>query len=277
MLVLNLPALNPSAMTGAGNNTWLIDGSEPTLIDAGVGVPAHIESIAAALGGRALRRVLVTHGHRDHSAGVPALRARWPDIEVCAGSLDQSLGHWPAGSLAQSPGHWPPEPAGPTAPTGPIGPTEPTSVLADRAVLVAGDRELTCVYTPGHAIDHFCFWDPATKDLFAGDMVVRGSTVMIPAAEGGGLRAYLASLERLAALGPERIYPGHGPVIDDPLDVIAQYLEHRRMRDAQVAACLADGVTDPDAIVARIYPDLSAELRPAARATVEAHLAYLAK
>jgi glyoxylase-like metal-dependent hydrolase (beta-lactamase superfamily II) len=147
--------------------------------------------------------------------------------------------------------------------------------LVDRSALFCGDRELTAVFTPGHAIDHFCFWDPAAKALFAGDMVVRGSTVMIPATEGGGLRAYLASLERLRALGPERIYPGHGPVIDDPLDVIAQYLEHRRMREVQVAACLADGVTDPAAIVARIYPDLSADLRPAARATIEAHLQKL--
>jgi hypothetical protein len=47
------------------------------------------------------------------------------------------------------------------------------------------------------------------------------------------------------------------------------------MRDEQVAACLRDGVTDPDAIVSRIYPDLSPALRSAARATVEAHLQKL--
>jgi glyoxylase-like metal-dependent hydrolase (beta-lactamase superfamily II) len=238
-----VPALNPSPMTGVGNNTWLIDGREPTLIDAGVGVPAHIDAIARALGGRELRRVLVTHGHADHSSGIPALRSRWPDVEVCVSEF-----HADARSF---------------------------NSLRDRDVVTAGDARLEVLYTPGHAIDHICFWDASSRDLYAGDMVVKGSTVMIPAAAGGGLAAYLASLERLAALEPARVYPGHGPVIDDPLDVIAEYIAHRRMRDEQVAACLRDGVTDPDAIVARIYPDLAPALHFAARATVEAHLVHI--
>jgi glyoxylase-like metal-dependent hydrolase (beta-lactamase superfamily II) len=251
---LLLPALNPSPMTGQGNNTWLQDGAEPTLIDAGVGVPEHIEAIAAALHGRPLRRVLITHGHADHSAGIPALRARWPDVEVCASEFFSGGGVVP---------------------------------LSDGQVVIAGDGPLTVVYTPGHAIDHVCFIENGnssshfqendSRGLFSGDMVVQGSTVMIPATRGGGLRAYLQSLERLAALKPARIYPGHGPVIDDPIELIESYLEHRRMRDAQVAACIADGVTEPDAIVDRIYPELAPALRPAARATVEAHLQKLAE
>jgi len=235
-------------MTGQGNNTWLLDGDQPTLIDAGVGMPAHVDAIAKALDGRALKRVLVTHSHADHSSGIPALRARWPDVQVCVSE------HW-------VPAH--PDLSG--------------EGLRAEALVKAGDRDLTVVYTPGHAIDHICFWDAQSRDLYSGDMVVRGSTVMIPATRGGGLRAYLSSLERLAALKPARIYPGHGPIISDPLEVIATYLEHRRMRDAQVAACLADGIRDPDAIVARIYPDLASGLHAAARATVEAHLQKLAE
>ena len=71
-------ALNPSPMTGAGNNTYLIDGAVPTLVDAGIGASGHIDALAAALAGRPLARVIVTHGHADHASGVPALRARWP-------------------------------------------------------------------------------------------------------------------------------------------------------------------------------------------------------
>ena len=52
-------------MTGAGNNTWLLDGALPALVDAGVGAPAHLDAIAAALAGRPLARVLVTHGFTD--------------------------------------------------------------------------------------------------------------------------------------------------------------------------------------------------------------------
>jgi glyoxylase-like metal-dependent hydrolase (beta-lactamase superfamily II) len=120
-----------------------------------------------------------------------------------------------------------------------------------------------------------CFWDPAARDLYAGDMLVRGSTVMIPAGRGGHLGDYLRSLERLAALQPQRVLPGHGPVIDRPLELIAEYLAHRRAREVQVLSCVADGVTGIDAIVDRIYPDIAPAVRSAARLTVEAHLEKL--
>jgi len=235
-------AANPGPLTGRGNNTWLLDGDVPALIDAGVGAPDHVDELAGALGGRSLGRVLVTHGHPDHASGVPAIRGRWPSVEAWK---------WPAAGESG----W--------------------LALADGQRLRAGDRDLTVIHTPGHAPDHVCFFDEASGDLYAGDMVVLGTTVMIPAGRGGDLRAYLTSLERLASLKPLRILPGHGPIIDRPLELIAQYIEHRRQREKQVLLCLADGVTDVDAMVARIYPGLSEALRPAARLTIEAHLEKL--
>lgn len=237
-----LRAGNPGPLTGEGNNTWLLDGDEPTLIDAGVGAPEHVEAIAHALDGRALARVLVTHGHADHASGVPALRARWPSLDVRK---------W----LTTSESGWRP--------------------LVDGTRVRAGDAELIVLHTPGHATDHVCFWNEPTRDLYTGDMAVKGSTVMIPAGRGGNLAEYLRSLERLAALKPDRMLPGHGAIIEQPLALIAEYIEHRRSREAQVVRCLADGVTDVDAIVARIYPDIAAGVRPAARLTVQAHIEKL--
>lgn len=237
-----LPAGNPGPLTGRGNNTWLLDGPEPALIDAGVGAAPHVDAIAAALAGRPLSRILVTHGHSDHASGVPALHARWPAAEAWKWPLD--------GETAWHP-------------------------LTDGQRLIAGGAELVVVHTPGHARDHVCFWHEAEGDLYTGDMVVKGTTVMIPAGRGGNLGDYLRSLARIADLEPVRLLPGHGPIIERPADLIAEYIEHRRRREAQVLACLADGLTDVDAIVARIYPAIAAAVRPAARLTVEAHLEKL--
>jgi glyoxylase-like metal-dependent hydrolase (beta-lactamase superfamily II) len=237
-----VPAFNPGPLTGRGNNTWLLDGAEPTLIDAGIGQPEHVDAVAAALGGRPLARVLVTHGHSDHAAGAPSLRARWPRVELHKWLLPGEAG-------------WRP--------------------LSGGQRLRAGDRDLEVIHTPGHALDHVCFWDASARELYAGDMVALGTTIVVPGERGGGMQAYLASLERMAALKPGRIYPGHGDIIERPLELIAEFIEHRRLRESQVVACLDAGVTEVDEMVARIYPGLADAIRPAARQTVEAHLAKL--
>lgn len=234
---------NPGPLTGAGNNTWLVDGRVPTLVDAGVGHASHVETVARHLGGRALARVLITHGHGDHASGAPAIRSRWPAVDVrkfvTGGEAD-----------------WRP--------------------LADGDRLLAGDGELSVVHTPGHAPDHVCFWDEADRTLFGGDMVLQGTTVMIPAGRGGSMRAYLASLGRLAQLAPRRVYPGHGPIIHQPAGLIAEYVRHREMRETQVRACLADGVVDLDEIVALVYPGLPPAVQVAAKQTIQAHVDKLA-
>ena len=78
--VTRLSARNPGLMTGVGNWTYFLDGSMPTLIDAGVGAADHLEELSSALGGVGvgLSRVMVTHAHADHASGASSLAARWP-------------------------------------------------------------------------------------------------------------------------------------------------------------------------------------------------------
>src|SRR5687767_12200555 len=80
MVPVALHARNPGPMTGTGNWTWLIPGRVPTLIDAGVGDPRHLDELAQALDGSPLAQVLVTHAHSDHADGVTAIAERMPSV-----------------------------------------------------------------------------------------------------------------------------------------------------------------------------------------------------
>ena len=69
--------------------------------------------------------------------------------------------------------------------------------------------------------------------------------------------------------------PAHGPVIEDPLAVIEQYLQHRHHREVQIVTALEGGLDTVDAIAERIYTGLTPQLGPLARQSVLAHLIKL--
>ena len=233
-------------MTGSGNWTYLLDGAKTVLVDAGMGVAAHLDAIAAHVSGGP-QHVIVTHAHDDHASGAAAIAARWPDTRF-------SKMPWPERDR-QYGVHW--------------------NALVDGETIDAGDDRLHVVHTPGHAPDHICLWLAATRELFCGDLVVLGSTVVIPASSGGNLTDYLRSLTRVGELAPSRLLPAHGPPIDDPSAVIRNYRDHRHQRETQILMALRDGRQTIDSITERIYVGLPSALTAMARETVLAHLIKL--
>jgi glyoxylase-like metal-dependent hydrolase (beta-lactamase superfamily II) len=147
--------------------------------------------------------------------------------------------------------------------------------LTDGELVAAGDSALAAIHTPGHSPDHLCFWHQESGQLFCGDLAWKGSTVVIPSSQGGDVAVYLSSLQRVLQLQPETMLPAHGPVIERPMELLREYIEHRALREQQVLSALRSGVTNPDEMVARIYPSLAAALVPVARESVLAHLVKL--
>jgi glyoxylase-like metal-dependent hydrolase (beta-lactamase superfamily II) len=72
-LVRRITAPNPSLMTGAGTNTYLVGHGEVTVIDPGPDEPQHLNDVAGGVHGERIVRILLTHGHPDHAPGAAPL------------------------------------------------------------------------------------------------------------------------------------------------------------------------------------------------------------
>jgi glyoxylase-like metal-dependent hydrolase (beta-lactamase superfamily II) len=244
-LVRRIVAPNPSLLTGPGTNTYLVGIDEVAVVDPGPDDPGHIEAIIGASMLERVRWVLVTHHSSEHSGGVARL-ARETGAEIVALGPPKSAG---AG--------WTPD-------------RRPT----DGEVIEGTEWGLEVLLTPGYSSDHLCFFLEEERVLFTGDMVLSGTTSVI-APPDGDMKAYLTSLERLRKRRLSRICPGHGDVIDDPKGVLAESIEHRLEREAQILDALREGPSKIPDLVTRIYAEVPEALHERAARLVHAHLLKL--
>jgi glyoxylase-like metal-dependent hydrolase (beta-lactamase superfamily II) len=147
----------------------------------------------------------------------------------------------------------------------------------DAEVVLPSDGEthagLRVLATPGHAADHVSFLSEGGV-CFSGDLVLGlGSTIVPPG--GGSLAAYMDSLRLLQAEEIELIAPGHGPWITDPAAKLAEYVEHREMRERRLLTALDRGERSRAALLAEAWDDIPMELLPMAAMAMEAHLEKL--
>lgn len=147
--------------------------------------------------------------------------------------------------------------------------------LGDGDIVRAGNLSLETLHTPGHASDHLCFWMPDDRAAFTGDLVLGRGSTMITYPD-GDMAAYLASLERLIALEPRILFPGHWDPVMEPAPKLEEYRSHRLAREAQVLAALEGGPGTARALTERVYAgEAGPELMDAAEMTLRAHLAKL--
>lgn len=257
--VARLVANNPGPFTFKGTNTYLVGTRSLAVVDPGPDDPAHLDAILRAAAGRPITHLFVTHTHRDHVDGLPALKA-------ATGAVSCGFATPPGarGSLA-------------TSPSG----SEfvdldfvPDLRLRHGETVAGGDWALTALYTPGHAPDHLCFAFETAGALFSGDHVMAWNTTVVAPPE-GRMADYLASLAALLERSDRLYLPGHGGRIEEPQRTVKAYLLHRRWREQAILAAIRDGHTTIRAIVALIYTDLDEMLLKAASLSVQAHVEHL--
>ena len=257
--VVRIVANNPSPFTFKGTNTYLVGNEELVLIDPGPEDPAHLQAILAAIGGRKLSHVVITHTHRDHTDGLPALLA-------ATGAKTAGFGR-----RARERGTKQVSPSGSEYVDQDFNPDVP---LADGSRLAGAGWSLTALHTPGHAPDHLCLALDGTKVLFSGDHVMGWNTSVIAPPE-GSMSDYMAALERLGQRNDELYLPGHGGQVTEPQRLVKAFLLHRRMREQAILDCIRSGKNTVRTVVPVIYRDINPKLINAASLSVLAHVEHL--
>ncbi|MBB3870710.1 MBL fold metallo-hydrolase [Brevundimonas mediterranea] len=259
-LIQRVIANNPGPFTFTGTGTYVVGrpeaGSAVAVIDPGPLDPAHLEALMAAVEGRTVSHVLVTHTHRDHAplarpfaerTGAVILAAQPPAQETHAsGRLDE----------------------------------EEDAVFAPDQVLTGGEIiegdgwTIEAMFTPGHASNHMAFMLREENALFSGDHVMGWATTVV-APPDGNMRDYMASLDAVIARDFATLWPTHGPPVIKPAPFLAAYRAHRLEREAQVLARLKAGDRRVAEMVPVLYAAVDQRLWPAASLSVLAHLIKL--
>ena len=247
--IRRIVAGNAGLMTGPGTNTYLFGMREVAILDPGPDDARHLEAILEAAGS-AIRWIIVTHTHPDHSPLASRL-ARLTGAKV--------LGLPPPGDGRQDatfvPQHMP----------------------IDGERLSVGECELIAIHTPGHASNCVCYLLERERLLFTGDHVLEGvSPVILP--PDGDMSAYLHSLDKLQSHDFERIAPGHGGVMERGKEILSALRAHRLAREEKVLRTLSRlGEATLDELTPVVYDDVDALRHRWARLTLEAHLIKLAR
>jgi glyoxylase-like metal-dependent hydrolase (beta-lactamase superfamily II) len=249
---------NPGPFTFHGTNSYIVGDRSVAVIDPGPQDEAHFRALMAALAGREVTHIAVSHTHRDHSPLARRLKAETGAVVIAEGP-----------HRAARPLH--------AGEANPFAESADTDFVPDIA-LSHGDRvegdgwALTALLTPGHTANHAAFaLDGPEGILFSADHVMAWATTIV-APPDGAMADYMASLETLLAR-EDRIYlPGHGGPVTEPASFLRGLRTHRRMRERAVRERIRAGDRLIADMVKAIYRDTDPRLHGAAALSVLAHL-----
>ncbi len=212
-------------------NTYAIAGTDISLVDAGNDYTAFVDLLRIGFPPTDIRKIVITHGHRDHAVGALELLRSYPGI-VKGGGVELILHE-----------------AGPTElkQTGKKMGARITEVRGGETLML-GNLDWEVIHTPGHTIDGICLYHPESRTVFSGDTVLPHAMAEPDEHAGGRLDHYLFGLRALLGKDIEHVLPGHGlPVVSMGRKVVEETYEGLMLKvlgiDANARTPWIDGAT----------------------------------
>jgi ribonuclease/clavin/mitogillin len=168
------------------------------LVDTGF--PHVARDFARFLDTHRVRGVMVTHWHEDHAGNVALAAARGLPMTIPPQTLTELSGPAPRSIRFYRRFVW--------------GVTPPVT----SSVTPLEGATLRAVHAPGHSPDHHVVWDEERATLFSGDLFL-GVKVRATFPDEDP-RQLAATLRRVAALGPRRMFDAHRGAVPDPIGAL---------------------------------------------------------
>ena len=251
--VRRIVAENPSAFTHVGTNTYIVGEGEVAVIDPGPMIEQHVDSIKVALKGQTVTHIVVTHTHMDHSPASDWLK-ELVDAPI-VGAYPDPLESGQTVEAHQED-------------------FAPDEEISDGDTISGPGWTLEAVHTPGHMSNHHCFTLKEQNLLFSGDHVMGWNTTIVSPPD-GNMRDYMDSLRVCLDRDEDLYLPGHGPEITNTKPFVRAYLNHRQMREGQIAKFLNEGADTIPELVRRMYTHLPEKMHGAAARSVQAHMEHM--
>ncbi len=275
----------PTGLDVGPVNVYLFRQPEPVLVDAGLKSPASWEALQFGLAEHNLTvmdisRVIITHPHIDHFGQAGTITANSDaDVWICELGVDwltepadmwerrleyyrreflHAVGFDPliieaiVGSMKVIADQ-----------SDPI-PRERIHTFPPTGILQMGGMAWQILHTPGHSSAQTCFYQPETRQLLSADMLLQ--TTPTPVVERPlhaadripALPQFMQSLDRVAALELEAVYPGHGRPFGprfhlDHHAIIQKQRDRIQQRKAECLVHIQQGAHTPAALVDKLY------------------------
>jgi glyoxylase-like metal-dependent hydrolase (beta-lactamase superfamily II) len=175
------------------SNVYLLQGDYLTVVDAGNDYTVFIDLFQRGVKHADIKKIVLTHGHRDHCMGAFELVRAYPPIKE-GGGLELIMHK-----------------------DGPPGLKEVVKHFGSRVTEVQGGEILNLsgmdwevIYTPGHTLDGICLYHAPSKTLITGDTVLPHAMGEADKGAGGQMSHYLFSMRTLLKRDIENVLPGHG-------------------------------------------------------------------